>query len=246
MIKGKYIKIILVVYILVLMVVTIEIKEPKEPMRISLGCFEGDCINGIGSTSYSPSKLYSVYSGEFKDGKHNGLGFYRMTNDGQLYFGAGVYKDNIPIDITWWKSLNYDGGNPPNKLIHFASGDSIQIVGDYVHSIELLSDVYNTNTSKTTKYEIDCKNNRFREIESYSYSNSMGAGEATMLVPDNTWKKIDTVTKYSEHLLHSDICKAYSRAIENKKTEIDISFLPLFFLKSKSLDMAYQRTMNSL
>ena len=215
----------------------------EEPMGISLGCFEGDCVNGLGSTSYSPSDLYS---GEFKNGKHNGLGFYRDTADGGLYFGAGTYKDNIPIDITWWKSLEFAGinyGNYGIDLTHFASGDSIQIVGDYIHSVELLSDVYNTKTSKTTKYEIDCKTNRFREIESYSYSNSMGTGEATQLEPDNTWEKIDTVTKYDEHLLHSDICKAYSRAIENNETEIDITYMPLSFQESKWMDTKYQETM---
>ena len=242
MIKEKIIKTIIVLYILFLVVVTIGIKEPKESVEISLGCFKGDCINGAGRISYSPTKSYS---GEFKDGKHNGRGYFQSVSDGQLYFGAGTYKNNIPIDITWWKSLDYDGGNPPNKLMHFASGDSIKIVGDYVHSIELQSDE-NTTTSKTSKYEIDCKNNRFREIESYSYVNSLGIGEATELEPNNTWEKIDTVNKYREHLLHSDICKAYSRAIENNETEIDISSRPLSFFKSESFDEAYKRTMDLL
>ena len=66
-------------------------------MGIRLGCYEGDCINGVGKTSYSPSE---DYSGEFKNGLEHGS-HKEWYDNGQLK-KERIYNNGIKTSTKTW------------------------------------------------------------------------------------------------------------------------------------------------
>ena len=88
-------------------------------------CISGDCENGTGKYDYG----FAVYEGQFKSGKANGQGtmdygagekFVGNFKDGQEDGDGKLYKNNIPLDVTYVngkvqvrKSENYVGANAP-------------------------------------------------------------------------------------------------------------------------------------
>jgi len=71
-------------------------------------CLSGDCVNGHGKYDYG----FAVYEGEFKGGKANGHGtmdygggdkFVGHFKDGSEDGDGKLYKNNIPLDVTYVK-----------------------------------------------------------------------------------------------------------------------------------------------
>ncbi len=67
---------------------TVDVKNIKDPSKMSGGCIEGDCVDGEGTWKDD----HFWYTGEFKDGKKNGKGTYKNI-DGDEY--VGEFKDDL-------------------------------------------------------------------------------------------------------------------------------------------------------
>ena len=52
---------------------TVDVKNIKDPSKMSGGCIEGDCVDGEGTWKDN----HFWYEGQFKDGKKNGKGTYK-------------------------------------------------------------------------------------------------------------------------------------------------------------------------
>ncbi|MEC7876100.1 MAG: hypothetical protein VYC15_04825 [Pseudomonadota bacterium] len=174
-----------------------------------LGCLDGDCINGKGTYFVD---VTNDYTGEFKNGKFNGLGVWSTIKDNGLFRASGTFKDNKPIDITWWKLLQI--GLLDENHSWFYSGDSIEMKGDYLYVVDL--DSYSSQ-SMTNQIQIDCKASKVRPIETAFYMDVMALGEPFQIVPDDQipmppeWLDIDSTPK--THLFRS-LCEVYSEEID--------------------------------
>jgi hypothetical protein len=67
---------------------TVDVKNIKDPSKVSGGCIEGDCVDGEGTWKDD----HFWYEGQFKDGKKNGKGTYKNI-DGDEY--VGEFKDDL-------------------------------------------------------------------------------------------------------------------------------------------------------
>ena len=177
------------------------------------GC-EGDCENGQGT--YFVDVTHD-YTGEFKNGKFNGLGVWSTIKDNGLFRASGTFKDNKPIDITWWKLLQI--GLLEENHSWFYSGDSIEMKGDYLYVVDL--DSYSSQ-SMTNQIQIDCKASKVRPIETAFYMDVMALGEPFQIVPNDQipmppeWLDIDSTPK--THLFRS-LCEVYSEEIDETSNE---------------------------
>ena len=88
-----------IIFLILLFLILIII--PLDSLKVSK-CIEGDCKNGQGTYFVD---VTNDYTGEFKNGKFNGLGVWSTIKDNGLFRASGTFKDNKPIDITWWKLL---------------------------------------------------------------------------------------------------------------------------------------------
>lgn len=67
---------------------TVDVKNIKDPSKMSGGCNKGDCVDGEGTWKDD----HFWYTGEFKDGKRNGKGTYKNIYDDEY---VGEFKDDM-------------------------------------------------------------------------------------------------------------------------------------------------------
>ena len=201
--------IFLFLLLLVLMIIPVATQHDESLYQAAGECVEGDCDNGQGTYFVD---VTNDYTGEFKNGKFNGLGVWSTIKDNGLFRASGTFKDNKPIDITWWKLLQI--GLLDENHSWFYSGDSIEMKGDYLYVVDL--DSYSSQ-SMTNQIQIDCKASKIRPIETAFYMDVMALGEPFQIVPNDQipmppeWLDIDSTPK--THLFRS-LCEVYSEEID--------------------------------
>lgn len=171
MIKKKYLKIILAVFVLVPIVLIYQtIERTLEGEQNPTDCFEGDCVNGKGHYFFD-AKL--DYSGEFQDGKPNGWGVMTNILDTAIKRESGTWKAGEPVDTEIWTLRQI--GLLDETHSWWYSPESISLTSEYVEYDDL--DSY-TSGSMVSRIQLDCKNNKVRPTRIFAFDNVMPLGEA--------------------------------------------------------------------
>jgi len=209
-IKKKYLKIILAVFVLVPIVLIYQtIERTLEGEQNPTDCFEGDCVNGKGHYFFD-AKL--DYSGEFQDGKPNGWGVMTNILDTAIKRESGTWKAGEPVDTEIWTLRQI--GLLDETHSWWYSPESINHTDEYTEYVEL--DNY-VGSSVAVHVQLDCENNKVRPTHFYFFNDVMALGGAVaeapsdlMPLPDE-WFDIQTQPKAE---LYTEICEAKRLATE--------------------------------